>query len=272
MTSISTLPIYIGYEAREHKAWEVCDFSIRRQRNFEIKAAAPIALKSENIEEYHRDHGEPQSTDFTFTRFWVPYLCDFKGFSIFVDCDFLFLKHPASILNDIDKTKAVSVVQHPPYLPLKEVKMDGVAQHRSFRKNWASLMVFNNEHPSNKILTPDYLNDHVPGIDFHHLKWLDDSEIGSIPLEWNCLDQYYHLGDPYAIHYTDGGPWFGEEFANTRYAQKWIDMQSLMMGLKRVNLTSLYDDVKIARADDNKEKAVKMMHMAEEKIRMTRND
>ena len=141
----------------------------------------------------------------------------------------------------IDTTKAVSVVQHPPYIPLKEVKMDGVVHHKSFRKNWASLMVFNNEHPSNKILTPDYLNDHVPGIDFHHLKWLDDSEIGSIPLDWNCLDQYYHLDNPKAIHYTDGGPWFGEEFSTTRYADEWIKTQALMMGLKRVNLSWVND-------------------------------
>tara|TARA_R100000030_G_scaffold77449_1_gene60357 strand:- start:3423 stop:4139 length:717 start_codon:yes stop_codon:yes gene_type:complete len=226
----STLPIFIGYEEREHEAYEVCKFSLEYQNQCRKETGTwawddypdIIQLRSTEIKEYKRDHGEPQSTDFTFTRFWCPYLCDFEGFSLFVDCDFLFLAHPIEILKHIDTRKAVSVVQHPEYLPKGDIKMDGIAQHRSKRKNWASLILFNNEHPSNKILEPDYLNNHLPGLDFHHLAWLDDSEIGSIPMEWNCLDQYYHMENPKAIHYTEGGPWFGGEYYHTRYAQEWI--------------------------------------------------
>jgi hypothetical protein len=226
----STLPIFIGYEEREHEAYEVCKYSLEYQNQCRKETGTwawddypdIIQLRSTEIKEYKRDHGEPQSTDFTFTRFWCPYLCDFEGFSLFVDCDFLFLAHPIEILKHIDTRKAVSVVQHPEYLPKGDIKMDGIAQHRSKRKNWASLIVFNNEHPSNKILEPDYLNNHLPGLDFHHLAWLDDSEIGSIPMEWNCLDQYYHIENPKAIHYTEGGPWFGGEYFHTRYAQEWV--------------------------------------------------
>jgi hypothetical protein len=226
----STLPIFIGYEEREHEAYEVCKYSLEYQNQCRKETGTwawddypdIIQLRSTEIKEYKRDHGEPQSTDFTFTRFWCPYLCDFEGFSLFVDCDFLFLAHPIEILKHIDTRKAVSVVQHPEYLPKGDIKMDGIAQHRSKRKNWASLIVFNNEHPSNKILEPDYLNNHLPGLDFHHLAWLDDSEIGSIPMEWNCLDQYYHIENPKAIHYTEGGPWFGGEYYHTRYAQEWV--------------------------------------------------
>jgi len=222
MNSISTLPIYIGYEEREHSAFEVCRYSILRHSRYWWGENPQIhKLRSKDIKSYHRDHGEPQSTDFTFTRFWVPWLCNFQGMSIFVDCDFLFLDSVFNLIADIDKTKAVSVVKHPPYIPLKDVKMDGVQQHKSFRKNWASLMVFNNEHPKNKILQPEYLNNHIPGIDFHHLKWLDDDDIGDIPMEWNVLDQYYYIKSAKAIHYTEGGPWFGNEFNNTRYGPLW---------------------------------------------------
>ncbi len=213
-TSISR--IYIGYEEREHDAYRVCKHSIEL-----LSVIKPVPLKSQTISEYKRNWGEPQSTDFTFTRFWVPYLSSFTGYSIFVDCDFLFKSNPMNLAQYINPDLAVSVVQHPSYNPNTEVKMDGIAQHRSYRKNWASLMVFNNEHPSNKILTPDYLNNHRPGLDFHHFKWLKDEEIGSIPLEWNCLDGYYHLENPKAIHYTDGGPWFGEKYQNTRYSKEW---------------------------------------------------
>ena len=124
-TSISR--IYIGYEEREHDAYRVCKHSIE-------------LLKSQNIPEYKRDWGEPQSTDFTFTRFWVPYLSSFTGYSVFVDCDFLFKSNPLNLAQYINPDLAVSVVQHPSYNPNTEIKMDGVAQHRSYRKNWASLM------------------------------------------------------------------------------------------------------------------------------------
>jgi hypothetical protein len=215
LNSTSISQIYIGYEAREHEAFRVCAHSIESFSNIETQV-----LKSQNIPEYNRNWGEPQSTDFTFTRFWVPYLSKFKGYSIFVDCDFLFLDDPKKLIEYINPDLAVSVAQHPAYNPHTDIKMDGVAQHRSFRKNWASLIVFNNEHPSNKILTPDYLNNHKPGIDFHHFKWLKDEEIGSVPLEWNCLDGYYNLDKPKAIHYTDGGPWF-KEYQNTQYTSLW---------------------------------------------------
>jgi hypothetical protein len=215
LNSTSISQIYIGYEAREHEAFRVCAHSIESFSDIETQV-----LKSQNIPEYNRNWGEPQSTDFTFTRFWVPYLSKFKGYSIFVDCDFLFLDDPKKLIEYINPDLAVSVAQHPAYNPHTDIKMDGVAQHRSFRKNWASLIVFNNEHPSNKILTPDYLNNHKPGIDFHHFKWLKDEEIGSVPLEWNCLDGYYNLDEPKAIHYTDGGPWF-KEYQDTQYSSLW---------------------------------------------------
>lgn len=238
MSYSSTLPIYIGYEVRERRAWDVCAYSIRANDRKWFVPEFPgdegesrlniIKLRSWDIPEYDRNLGEPQSTDFTFTRFWVPYLTGFKGKAIFVDCDFLFLDDIAALADYADD-HAVAVVQHPPYQPHTDVKMDGVAQHRSYRKNWASLMVFNCEHPSNSILTPEYLNTHKPGLDFHHLSWLKDEEIDSIPLDWNCLDGYYHIETPCAVHYTDGGPWF-DGYKETRYSQLWIEHEEQMKG------------------------------------------
>ena len=215
MSTISQSQIYIGYEEREHKAYEVCESSIKRRSNIDI-----VKLRSQDIPEYNRDWGEPQSTDFTFTRFWVPYLSDYKGWSFFVDCDFVFLADPLEILENVDPSKAVYVVKHPGYIPNSQIKMDGIAQHRAYRKNWASFTLFNNEHPKNSTLTPHYLNNYRPGIDFHQFRWLDDEDIGSLPLEWNCMDDYYHLESPKAIHYTDGGPWF-DNYQETMYSDIW---------------------------------------------------
>ena len=124
------------------------------------------------------------------------------------------------ILENVDPSKAVYVVKHPGYIPNSQIKMDGIAQHRAYRKNWASFTLFNNEHPKNSTLTPHYLNNYRPGIDFHQFRWLDDEDIGSLPLEWNCMDDYYHLENPKAIHYTDGGPWF-DNYQETMYSDIW---------------------------------------------------
>lgn len=222
--TISQPQIFIGYDKREAKAYDVCKFSIEQVSDIKINK-----LFSEDIETYNRDWGEPQSTDFTFTRFWVPQLSNYEGWSFFVDCDFVFLADPLEILKDVDESKAAYVVQHPGYIPNSQIKMDGIAQHRAYRKNWASFILFNNSHPKNKRLTTEFLNNHRPGLDFHQLRWLDDGDIGALPLEWNCLDDYYYLENPKAIHYTDGGPWF-DNYKETMYSNIWNELNEKMNG------------------------------------------
>jgi len=144
---------------------------------------------------------------------------------MFVDCDFLFLQSPLNIIEEIGNEinqKAVFVVKHPKYIPNTFTKMDDIEQNIYDRKNWSSLIVFNNEHPKNKILEPNYLNTHIPGLDFHQFRWLLDSDIGNLSLKWNILDGYYYMNKDEigAIHYTDGGPWFSG-YENTMYSELW---------------------------------------------------
>lgn len=217
--------VYIGYDEREDIAAEVCAYSIKKRLLFDEPDI--WFLKSENIDTYTRPKEPNQSTDFTYTRFMIPSIEMYgqgmgKQFSVFCDCDFLFLEDISNLVYTVNKNKAVSVVKHPTYVPRTGIKMDGVEQHSMPRKNWASLMVFNNAHPSNRALTPEYVNTVMPGRKLHQFDWLQDDEIGSIPMEWNTLDDYYHLEHPKAIHYTDGGPWF-IDYNDTMYAYKWID-------------------------------------------------
>ena len=141
--------IYIGYDAREHEAFKVCIYSLKQF------GLTPKTLKTRDISLYSRSVSEPQSTDFTFSRFWVPHLCDYEGFSMFVDCDFVFLKDPMSMIDEIDRSKAVSVVKHPRYIPRSVTKMDCINQNLYDRKNWSSLIVFNNSHSKVRKLEPD---------------------------------------------------------------------------------------------------------------------
>lgn len=209
--------VFIGYDEREHEAAEVCRFSIITRLS---KYVPVFFLKSSELQVFNRPKETTQSTDFTYTRFLVPHLSDYTGYSIFCDCDFLFLDDIIELFDSIDKTKAVSVVKHPRYIPNSASKMDDIPQHQMPRKNWASLMVFNNSHPDTRTLTPDYVNTVMPGRKLHTFDWLPDNQIGSLSMDWNVLDGYYELDNPRAIHYTDGGPWF-KKYQDTYYSNFW---------------------------------------------------
>jgi lipopolysaccharide biosynthesis glycosyltransferase len=177
-------------------------------------------LRSEDIPQFARPREPHQATDFTYTRFLVPFLCDYKGIAVFCDCDFLFRTDISEAAWGMRSDCAVKVVKHPQYIPLSHTKMDNIPQHPMHRKNWASLIVFNNEHPACKRLTPEYVNTVTPGRKLHTFDWVDDSCIGSLSLDWNTLDGYYELDNPRAIHYTEGGPWF-DKYKHTYYSEYW---------------------------------------------------
>ena len=223
-----TTQIYIGYDPREAKAYDVCKSSITRRSRIPVNR-----LFSEDIPGWYRAKEPHQSTDFTNTRWAVPYLMNYEGIGIFVDCDFVFLEDPQKLIDQhYDDSKAVMVCKHPLYTPNSVIKMDGVPQHTMPRKNWASLIIFNNEHPSiQRGLSWVDVNQHEPSRDLHQFKFLHDSEIGSIPLDWNCLDDYYHLENPKAIHYTDGGPWF-ENYQDTFYSFYWRQEEAIMKSMR----------------------------------------
>jgi hypothetical protein len=211
--------VFIGYDAREEVAAQVCRFSIEKRISPNDDVTVRF-LRTQDIPDYGRVITEPQSTDFTFSRFWVPYLSSFEGVSVFCDCDFLFLDDIGELVRSIDPFLPVSVVKHPSYVPNSVVKMDNIQQHTAVRKNWASLMVFNNAHPRCRSLIPQYLRNVVPGKKLHTFDWVADENIGSISLDWNVLDGYYQLDNPRAIHFTDGGPWF-PGYQNTYYSDFW---------------------------------------------------
>ena len=81
--------IYVGYDSREDLAYQVCEFSIKKQSP--SANVHPLVLK-ELIEKniYTRDEDKLGSTEFTFSRFLVPILNKYEGWALFCDCDVLF--------------------------------------------------------------------------------------------------------------------------------------------------------------------------------------
>jgi hypothetical protein len=112
---------------------------------------------------------------------------------------------------------AVSVCQHD-YVPKSTRKFLDQSQSTYPRKNWSSVMVFNNAQCQR--LTRDYVNT-ATGLMLHRFWWLDDVQIGALPLTWNWLvDEYVPNPDAQMLHYTNGGPWF-EATADCDHADRW---------------------------------------------------
>ena len=164
--------------------------------------------------------GPTESTEFSLTRFLVPHLSGFSGWSLFMDCDMLCRVDIAALEKEIanQSDKAVLVCKHD-YVPKTQRKFLDQVQTRYARKNWSSLMIFNNARC--RSLSADYVNS-ASGLDLHRFAWTDDPSIGGLPLEWNWLvGEYAYNPAAKIVHFTIGGPYFAA-YRNCDYAAEWF--------------------------------------------------
>lgn len=236
--------IFIGYDTREAVAFSVCAHSIQRHA-LQPVAIVPLML-SQLKAVFTRPRDPLQSTDFAFSRFLVPYLCDYEGWSIFMDSDMIVLDDIAKLWVQRDDQYAVQVVKHD-HQPEESVKFLGEKQTRYEKKNWSSVMLFNNKKC--KTLTPDYVNT-ATGLELHQFKWLgNDDLIGELPHGWNYLVGYdAPQKDVSLVHYTTGGPYFSE-YADCEYSKEWMDEKSYMLTLCEKTPRKKADGTAIKRAD-----------------------
>ena len=226
------MKVFVGYDTREDIAYQVCKHSLEaRNKNVEVKPLVQKELREQGW--YTRPIDKLASTEFTFTRFLVPELCNFDGWALFCDSDIIFIEDIKQLFDQADDKYAVMCAQHD-YTPKEGIKMDGQTQTVYPRKNWSSVVLFNCGHPSNKKLTLDLVNNtDISGAYLHRFSWLDDSQIGKISHEWNWLTDWYEEGTdgtPKALHYTEGGPWF-ENYRNCPWHSTWkIELQEMMNG------------------------------------------
>jgi len=202
----NNLKIFIGYDSREKIAFHVLSQSILANSSIPV-VISPINLK--NLKRfYSRPKERKHSTEFSISRFLTPYLSDYKGYSLYLDCDFIVLEDIAKLLKFISKktSKVVWCVKHKEYLPKDKTKFFREKQIPYAKKNWSSLMIFNNAKC--KILTPKLVAK-AHGLYLHQLKWTKENLIGSLPNNWNILVEEQKFPKKInALHYTLGGPYF----------------------------------------------------------------
>ena len=226
MTAPRMINVFIGYDPREAVAFSVLEHSIN------TRASRPVSITPLMLSQLRalmwRERHALQSTDFSFSRFLVPYLCGYQGWAIFMDCDMLVLDDITRLWDLADDRFAVQVVKHD-HVPQEEQKFLDQPQTRYAKKNWSSVMLFNNARCT--ALTPDYVNT-ASGMELHQFHWLgDDDLIGALPHRWNHLVDY----DPPApveavsnLHYTIGGPYF-DSYRDCGYADLWLQERERML-------------------------------------------
>lgn len=211
--------MFIGYDYAENVAHNVMVNSIQRHASQPV-AIAQVALHQLN-DVLWRERHPLQSNDFAFSRWLVPYLCNYKGWAIWADCDMLFFDDVAKLWAQRNQKYAVQVVKHE-HKPKESKKYLGTTQTAYDKKNWSSVMLFNCEKC--RALTPGLINN-ADGLHLHQFKWLEnDNLIGEISPEWNYLVGYQKQSDleePVRnAHFTIGGPYF-REYRGTEFAQEW---------------------------------------------------
>ena len=220
------IPVFIGFDARENIAFHVLSESIHSRASQPV-SITPVSL-SQLGDLMWRKKDALQSTDFSFSRFLVPYLSNFNGWAIFMDCDMLVLDDIAELWKLRDDRFVVQVVKHD-HQPKETTKFLGTTQTTYEKKNWSSVMLFNCAKCT--ILSPEYVNT-ASGLDLHRFNWLESEElIGEIPHRWNHLVAY---DAPVAtdqisnLHYTIGGPYFND-YKETEYAKEWFEAREAVL-------------------------------------------
>ena len=212
------LSLYIGYDPRESVAFHTLSHSILRRSSVPISISPLAQNQLKGI--YRRTRGPTESTEFSLTRFLVPHLSGYSGWSVYMDCDMLCRTDVAAFAKEIERQgdKAVLVCKHD-YVPKGERKFLDQVQTKYPRKNWSSLMLFNN--PRCRALTPEYVNT-ASGLDLHRFAWVGDGLIGEIDLGWNWLvGEYGYKSDAKIVHFTRGGPYF-DAYRSCDYAEEWF--------------------------------------------------
>ncbi|MCA9100775.1 MAG: glycosyltransferase [Pirellulales bacterium] len=211
------LRIFIGWDSRFPEPADVLKYSLEKH------STIPLEIRYLRLTDLNFDRAvDPlASTEFTYTRFLVPHLCEFAGTALFLDNDMLCLGDVAELAALPMDEYALRVVKHD-YQPTNATKMYGCPQTVYPRKNWSSMMLMD----CGKLrLWAKQVIEVASGAYLHRFEDIPDEQIGDLPKTWNTLD--WMDASTKLIHYTNGGPWF-EEYRDHPHADVWYAMRDEM--------------------------------------------
>jgi lipopolysaccharide biosynthesis glycosyltransferase len=223
---MNNLNIFIGYDSAAPVLYNVAQHSIQTRTNSQCIIRPLILDQLKSI--YNRTPHQLASTEFSFSRFLVPYLSDYEGWSLFMDNDVVVLDDIKKVFDLANEDYAIMCVKHI-HEPKEDKKFLGKTQTIYEKKNWSSFMLFNNKKC--KALTPKYV-ENATGLQLHQFHWLESEDlIGSLPISWNFLAGYSNddtdKKNIQMIHYTDGAPCY-EGYEESDKSEIWINEKNSM--------------------------------------------
>ena len=211
-----TYRIVIGFDSSEVPAYHTLSNSIltRASKPVEIIPLHEPTLRGSSLY-WRKDKG---STEFSFSRFLTPYLCDYRGPpALFLDCDMVCLGDITELWDYLGGFNAISVCKHDD-TPKEKTKFGGNAQNAYQCKLWSAVCLYSMGNQKVRNLTPKYVNE-ASGADLHQFAWIGGDpyktdRIGSIPEEWHWIPNHseprVNIADAKLIHFTEGGPWHSD--------------------------------------------------------------
>ena len=215
--------VVVGFDQKEAIAFHTFTQSVIEKSSLPV-SFIPLAINT--LYEYTETHND-RSNDFVYSRFLTPFLNDFKGWALFADGDMICQADIKELWDLRDESKALLVVKHN-YKTKASQKYLGNINENYPRKNWSSVVLWNCSHPSHKILTPDFIAKQT-GKYLHRFSWLNDNDIGELPIEWNWLAIEYPVNiKAKLIHFTLGTPCF-KDFRETDMAAEWLETKNRLL-------------------------------------------
>ncbi len=197
--------VFIGYDERQAVSYTALQHSILETASQPV-SVTPLILNTLPIT-------RRGLTPFTFSRFLVPWLCGYEGHALFLDADMFLVSDICEMTQYFNDDHAISVVR-------------SIAQFEQ-----SSVMLFNNAHPKNRALTPDFIQNTEGNL--HSLCWLDDHDIGEMDGKWNQLVGYQDCqGKTGNLHFTMGVPAFPET-STSEFGQIWTDCAKRAIGVTK---------------------------------------
>ena len=129
LPSASSLRIFIGFDPRQPIAYNVLQYSIAGNTSRPV-SITPLLLRTLPIK-------RTGLTEFTYSRYLVPWLCNYEGFALFLDADMV-------VDADIAELFATATFEHPVWVNKSLPPFE-----------WASAMLFNNSLCTT--LTPTFI-------------------------------------------------------------------------------------------------------------------
>ena len=207
--------IYVGFDQKEAVAYHVFCQSLIDNTSIPLQIH-PMALRTLNK---YKEHHQDRSNDFVYSRFLIPFLNNYQGWAIFVDGDMICQSDIKELFDLRDETKALMVVKHNYKTKARKKYLEilmKITQEKIGQVLFYGIVVIKNI----RYLTPEFVANQT-GKFLHRFSWLDDKDIGELPLIGIGLAiEYEDNTNAKIIHYTLGTPCF-KDYKNTALSDIW---------------------------------------------------